>query len=63
MLIITIKKGAISEICAITGHTEDDVYQVLKHYRAINGEIADSTVAKLLAYEEQKGHPAERITN
>ncbi|HEV7371252.1 hypothetical protein [Arenibaculum sp.] len=44
----------IPQICAITGHDEDDAYKILRHYMAITGEMADAALAKLLAHEEQK---------
>ncbi|CAK0756244.1 Phage integrase family protein [Azospirillaceae bacterium] len=44
----------IPEICAITGHEEGSAYQVLKHYLALNGEMADSAIRKLVVWDEQK---------
>jgi integrase len=44
----------IPELCAITGHQEASATQVLKHYLALNGEMASSAVAKLLAFQERK---------
>jgi len=44
----------VPEIAAITGHDERSVHTVLKHYLALNGTIADSAIAKLVAYDEQQ---------
>ena len=46
--------STIPEICAVTGHSETSAHQVLKHYLALNSEMADSAIAKLLAYEERR---------
>lgn len=48
----------IPEICAITGHSERTCYEILKHYLALDSEIADNAIAKLVAWEEAKA--AER---
>ena len=44
----------IPEICAITGHSEGSAHGILKHYLALTGELADSAIAKLVAYDEQQ---------
>jgi integrase len=44
----------IPEICAVSGHSEQGALQVLKHYLALNSDMADSAVAKLLAHQEKK---------
>jgi hypothetical protein len=44
----------IPEICSITGHTERSAYEILKHYLALNGDMADAAIAKLVAYEERR---------
>lgn len=44
----------VPEICSLTGHDEASCYQILKHYLALNGEMASSAVAKLVAHEEVK---------
>ncbi len=44
----------IPQICAVTGHSERTCYDILKHYLALNGELADSAIAKLVAWEEAK---------
>jgi len=43
----------IPEICAITGHNEVSAHQVLKHYLALNGAMADAAIAKVLAWEDR----------
>ena len=42
----------IPEICAITGHSLGSATAVLKHYLAMTTTLADSAVAKLLAWHE-----------
>lgn len=45
----------IPEICSITGHTEEHVTRVLKHYLARNADQADSAIVKLTKWVEGKG--------
>lgn len=45
---------SVPEICSLTGHDEASCYQILKHYLVLNGEMASSAVAKLVAHEEVK---------
>lgn len=40
----------IPEICAITGHEIKSAYDILKHYLALNPEMADSAMAKLVTW-------------
>ncbi|MDW5313762.1 hypothetical protein [Rhizobium sp. PL01] len=40
----------IPEICAITGHEIKSAYDILKHYLALNPEMADSAMAKLVIW-------------
>lgn len=44
----------IPEICAVSGHSEQGAVQVLKHYLALNTEMADSAIGKLLAHQDRK---------
>lgn len=44
----------IPEICAVSGHSEAGAVQVLKHYLALNSEMAESAIAKLLARQAAK---------
>lgn len=44
----------VPEICAISGHSERSVYGILRHYLALNGEMADSAIEKLVAWEEAR---------
>lgn len=43
----------IPEICAITGHEIKSAYEILKHYLALNPEMADSAMAKLVIWFDQ----------
>jgi hypothetical protein len=43
----------IPEICAITGHEIASAYQILKHYLALNPEMADTAMAKLVTWFDQ----------
>lgn len=45
----------IPQVRAITGHDEASVYKILKHYLAIDREIAADAIGKLVVYLEQKG--------
>ncbi|MCF6368306.1 hypothetical protein [Rhizobium halophilum] len=40
----------IPEICAITGHSMKTAHDILKHYLAMNPELADSAIAKMIAW-------------
>lgn len=42
----------IPEICAITGHEIKSAYEILKHYLALNPEMADTAMAKLVVWYE-----------
>lgn len=44
----------VPEIASITGHDEESVYKLLKHYLALTGDMADAAIAKLVAFEEQQ---------
>ena len=47
--------STIPEIASITGHAPGSIYSILKHYLALDGELADNAVAKLIAYMEREG--------
>jgi hypothetical protein len=32
----------------LTGHAKDQAYKILKHYLAVNGEMADAAITKLM---------------
>jgi hypothetical protein len=49
----------VPEIASITGHTEESVYKILKHYLALNADMATHAIAKLVAYEDEKRKLAE----
>ncbi|MCF1478170.1 tyrosine-type recombinase/integrase [Agrobacterium vitis] len=42
----------IPEICAITGHSFQTANEVMKHYLALNEELADSAMAKMVRWHE-----------
>ncbi|WDZ77917.1 hypothetical protein PWG15_05280 [Ensifer adhaerens] len=42
----------IPEICSITGHSFKTANDILKHYLAMNPELADSAMAKMIAWFE-----------
>lgn len=44
----------IPEICAITGHSFVTANTVMKHYLALNEDLADSAMAKMIAWFEGK---------
>jgi len=46
----------VPEICAISGHSEASVYQILKHYLAPHPELADNAIAKLARWQEKQAH-------
>jgi integrase len=45
--------ATIPEICAISGHSERSAHQILRHYLALNPDMADSAIAKLIAWEDR----------
>jgi len=45
----------IPMIRAITGHDEESVYKILKHYLAVDRELAGQAIERLVGYLEQKG--------
>lgn len=46
--------ATIPEICALSGHSERSVYDILRHYLALNSEMADSAIAKQIAWRDQR---------
>ncbi|CDZ67666.1 Putative integrase for prophage CP-933U [Neorhizobium galegae bv. orientalis] len=44
----------IPQICAITGHSFKTANDILKHYLAVNPEMADSAIAKLIIWYEDE---------
>jgi hypothetical protein len=47
--------ASLAEIAGVTGHSLQSIHQILKHYLAITPELADSAIAKLVAYMEREG--------
>jgi len=47
--------ATIPEICAITGHSLESATQVLRHYLEISGDLADTGMAKMIAWYEEAG--------
>jgi hypothetical protein len=47
--------STIPEICSITGHSFQSATQVLKHYLALHPDMADSAIAKLVAWYDGGG--------
>lgn len=45
----------IPEIASITGHSLKTIYDILKHYLALDAHLADNAVKKLVAYMEREG--------
>lgn len=45
----------LPQIAAISGHTPDHITTVIKHYLALNDELADAAIAKLTAWLEREG--------
>ncbi len=41
---------SIPEICSITGHSMKTAHDILKHYLAINPELADTAISKMVAW-------------
>lgn len=41
---------AIPQSCSITGHSFKTANDILKHYLALNAELADSAIAKLITW-------------
>lgn len=50
--------ATVPEICSVTGHSVASATQVLKHYLAMHADMADSAIAKMVAWYE-KDVPAE----
>lgn len=46
--------NTIPYICSISGHAEGSATQILRHYLALNSEMADGAIAKLIAWEDSK---------
>lgn len=42
--------ATIPEICSITGHEIKSAYEILKHYLALNEHLADTAMAKMVAW-------------
>jgi integrase len=47
--------ATIPEIASITGHSLASIYTILKHYLALDAELADNAVRKLVDYMEREG--------
>lgn len=45
----------VPEIASITGHAMASIYSILKHYLALDAELADNAVNKLVDYMEREG--------
>ncbi len=45
----------VPEICSITGHDEQTVYAILKHYLARSADQAERAIGKLVTWLEAKG--------
>jgi integrase len=45
----------VPEIASITGHSLASIYAILKHYLALDAELADNAVKKLVDYMEREG--------
>ncbi len=46
--------STVPEIIAVTGHTLESATRILKHYLAVNPEMADTAIGKMLAwYDDQ----------
>lgn len=46
--------ATVPEIAAITGHTLRSIYDILRHYLALDAHLADNAVAKLVDYMERE---------
>ena len=46
--------ATLPEIASITGHSLRSIHQILQHYLAITPELADSGIAKLIAWMEKE---------
>lgn len=46
---------SIPEICSITGHSMKTAHDILKHYLAMNPELADTAITKMVAWYEGEG--------
>lgn len=44
--------ATIPEICSVTGHSLEAANSVLKHYLALNADMADSAIEKMVAWYE-----------
>lgn len=47
--------ATLPEIASITGHSLRSIHQVLQHYLAITPELADTAIAKLVAWMDKEG--------
>jgi hypothetical protein len=47
--------STVPEIASITGHTLASIYAILKHCQALDAELADNAVRKLVDYMEREG--------
>lgn len=45
----------LPEIAAISGHTPEHITSVIKHYLALNNQLADAAIAKLTAWMQREG--------
>jgi integrase len=45
----------VPQIASITGHSLASIYAILKHYLALDAEMADEAVRKLVEYMEREG--------
>ena len=44
----------IPTICSITDHSQKSVYDILKRYLSLTGDIADQATAKLIVSKERR---------
>ena len=47
--------STVPEIASITGHSLASIYRILKHYLALDAELADNAVKKLVDWMEREG--------
>lgn len=52
---LALAEATIPEICAVTGHSVQSATQVLRHYLAMHPDMADSAIAKMVAWFEKDG--------
>lgn len=45
----------IPQICSITGHSEKTAHQIMRHYLALNANMADAAIDKLVAWMRREG--------